>query len=95
MTNFIPTDAWSGEWFLFHGKDEERLEYLREHGFPYIVMIDTALSREAFNEIVDPVTTGPWTKAIEILSSGQYKFRVMAAFQNSTDAVLARMVVEG
>ena len=92
--HFISTDVWSGEWFLFHAQDRERLEYLRDHGFSHIVMIDTNLSREDFDEIVEPVTTGPWTKAIEVLSNGQYKFRVMSAFANPADAVMARMVVE-
>lgn len=79
---------------MWHCEDRERIDYLRTHGFPNVVMIETSLSRDAFDEIVEPITTGPWTKTIEVMSSGGYKFRVMAAFQNPKDAVMARMVVD-
>ena len=79
---------------MWHANDDERIAYLRTHGFPNVVLIETSLSRAEFDQIVEPVTTGPWTKTLEVLSNGGYKFRVMAAFQNQTDAVMARMVVD-
>ncbi len=79
---------------MWHADDSERIEFLRTHGFPNIVMIETSLSRSEFDNIVEPVTTGPWTKTLEVLSDGGFKFRVMAAFQNPADAVMARMVVD-
>ncbi len=92
--HFISTDVWAAEWFMWHAEDSERIEHLRTHGFPNIVMIETNLSRAAFDDIVEPVTTGPWTKTLEVLSNGSFRFRVMAAFQNPADAVMARMVVD-
>lgn len=92
--HFISTEALAAEWFMWHADDKERIEYLRSHGFPNIVMIETSLSRDEFDELVEPITTGPWTKTLEILNGGQFRFRVMAAFQNPTDAVMARMVVD-
>ena len=78
---------------MFHAADSERIEYLRTSGFPFIVMIDTDLTRDEFDDVVEPVTSGPWTKAIEIRSTGS-RFRVMAAFQKQADALMARMVVD-
>lgn len=79
---------------MWHAEDSERIEHLRKHGFKNIVMIETNLSRNEFDETVEPVTTGPWTKTIEVLATGQFKFRVTAAFQNPADAIMARMVVD-
>ena len=79
---------------MWHAEDCERIEHLRKHGFPNIVMIETNLDRQSFDDIVEPITTGPWTKAIEVLSRENYRFRVMAAFQNPADAIMARMVVD-
>ena len=77
---------------MWHAEDGERIDYLRKSGFPFVVEMNTALSRDEFNDVVEPITTGPWTKAIEVLGHG--RFRVTAAFQHQTDAVLARMVVD-
>lgn len=90
--HFVSVDVWAGEWFMWHAENGQRMEYLRKSGFPFIVDFDTGLSREGFDQAVEPVTTGPWTKTIEVLGHG--RFRVTAAFQHLPDALMARMVVD-
>lgn len=92
MNNYVSVTEWAGEWFLWNHRDADRMEYLRINGFPHIVIIETKMNREDFDSLVGPATTGLWTKTVEIL--GASHFRVLAAFQNAPDAIMARMLVE-